>query len=506
MDPATEETSSLRLRELTGRLDYLEVEKRELYRAYKSLYERFLQKIESVLPILPSDASIHDCHEAVKRFCQRCPTMVEELIMLRQLMKRQKDEYCTTWHILDNEQTDTLTFPDWRKLQSHKSHVQVIEESFESESMGGMDYQVMQYYVHRLLKDQSEEARRFVLGKYNPFCTRLQARHKPQPEVSLGKHGRSVEVAHMIFSYCDLESCVALRQVSRQWYHSFQQFRSTLRNKLLERAPWFYNDGISWPDCVLIFVKRRRWDFSGQKKVDYVAPKKLVAIELQQGDTITSDFKALSFPTKPVKTTLSNSVIVLPPGTVIQHTKTFSHYILVVTYGGVFVFHGDNPLHHDHAIYCASQATGQYLEVGRFMFRKDPTGVQFLDFASKKLISYGPRKDWVPVAVYKGVVWMYSEGMVIPTFMDLQKGMFIVRKDKAMRVDSALFRQSINIPRMAVFGSCVIDFETGTVNDIETAYEPLNAQKKAIKRPKRDEPEFLMGYVGDVFHVYWTGC
>lgn len=93
----------------------------------------------------------------------------------------------------------------------------------------------------------------------------LESDH-PDLVVMKGKRGSNgacdipLEIAAMVYSYCDLESFVQLRQVSTCWYNAFQQTDSTLEAVVKNRFPWMRLEGelMTWRDCALVFVQRVR--------------------------------------------------------------------------------------------------------------------------------------------------------------------------------------------------------------------------------------------------------
>lgn len=75
------------------------------------------------------------------------------------------------------------------------------------------------------------------------------------------------EVQLNILQRCDLESLVALRHTCRSFYKCLDDFDEFLvREKVLERAPWFQTDSKldSWNACACVLVSRTRACLSGQ--------------------------------------------------------------------------------------------------------------------------------------------------------------------------------------------------------------------------------------------------
>lgn len=60
---------------------------------------------------------------------------------------------------------------------------------------------------------------------------------------SSGNAGLSVEIATMIYSNCDLKTCIQLRQVSTYWYNHFQKLDSMLEGMVKKRFPCMLLEG-----------------------------------------------------------------------------------------------------------------------------------------------------------------------------------------------------------------------------------------------------------------------
>ncbi|KAG5373229.1 hypothetical protein CJU90_0915 [Yarrowia sp. C11] len=173
--------------------------------------------------------------------------------------------------------------------------------------MAGMK---LQQNVHRLLRvqdsDMVQSVIRQVLNRYTCHLDRKPERSGAEVSLKEGSRRLPSEVAHMIFSFCDLESCVALRNANSFWFRQYSQAEHILKPALRKRAPWLQPEGDmkTWADCVLVFVSRltskkcRRVEnvfkkTSSPKQTNFPSPKPTKAVLSLQFlfDTMPADFE-----------------------------------------------------------------------------------------------------------------------------------------------------------------------------------------------------------------------
>lgn len=114
------------------------------------------------------------------------------------------------------------------------------------------------------------------------------------------------EIMLMLYSFCDVETCVALRGVNSGWFSAFNQIEPLFKGMLKYRNPWIKpgdGDLITWTDCALVFVARiksSKWKCTtgtgGDSLYTGVEPprrKAVVASELKLGERLPGNFKSL---------------------------------------------------------------------------------------------------------------------------------------------------------------------------------------------------------------------
>lgn len=110
------------------------------------------------------------------------------------------------------------------------------------------------------------------------------------------------EISALIYSYCDLETCVNLRQASAAWYNAYQHAERALELNVQERYPWMRpeEEMETWGDCALVFVGRNqndKWetliDFFMCGLSEEYEPRTLLAEELPHGEKLPDNFQGL---------------------------------------------------------------------------------------------------------------------------------------------------------------------------------------------------------------------
>lgn len=128
---------------------------------------------------------------------------------------------------------------------------------------------IVQSEVQKMMENQGDEEKHWVLLENNPFIAHLdRPRITPCPGIVTGKRStpsdsgfRHVppELASLILKNCDdLETCVNLREVNSIFYQEYSHCEPEFRTKIMSRYPWFHReeDTFTWAECVLVYLKR----------------------------------------------------------------------------------------------------------------------------------------------------------------------------------------------------------------------------------------------------------
>lgn len=210
-------------------------------------------------------------------------------------------------------------------IQAEIKQVKSLRQKHEAEVKARKKV-LLQSGLIRLVENQDDETKLWFfkthLAKYGAHVT---SRHwgTPRPVASLQNpslhvtnetsstaapkrtdSGLPSELMTLVYSFCDLETCVALREVNSGWFSAFKQLEPMLKKKLEKRNPWITpgdGDLITWTDCVLVFVGRLRnpkWEKVDlhtelEMNLDPVERKAVAASELKFGELLPSNFKSL---------------------------------------------------------------------------------------------------------------------------------------------------------------------------------------------------------------------
>lgn len=351
----------------------------------------------------------------------------------------------------------------------------------------------------------------------NSFASHL-APPAAKPEVKLERKqsnsALSREIMALVYSYCSLETCVALRQVDSQWYQEYQ--RIDMKSLLKARNPWITpDDGLTWGDCVLLFVSRLQ--SSDWVQVDSFADiieskelsehKTVVAGQLEYGEKLPANFEGLGM--YDTYSACSRDIQVrMDPWTLESWEKKkpspFDRVGDEFEYrGGKVTLAPEMQLHqdpeqfnitlgestislrlegsNDHAVFPLDQPNYNncvvYQGIGRdvggvfSVLRSD----HFLvDFDTRKLVKYSTDYRVTIVASYNGLIWVNKKGTIVPTLKDMQTpDKIYYRKNRHIRTASLglmekrgrfLSAYTSCLPRGTLF---LIDLSTGIVTKVE---------------------------------------
>lgn len=366
---------------------------------------------------------------------------------------------------------------------------------------GSRDTIVLQVQIEKMLERQPQGIKDYVLVHKNRFAERL-TKNTPKPVISLSQRKQRLntglhiplEISTIIYSHCDLESCVSLRQVSTSWYEAYQHSEKSLKTKIRARMPWMQpeDEMNTWGLCALVFVGRLRsnkWSTVNCLNKLYAKRKEtpveqLVAVELKPYEKLSDEFMGLRsdeslwvggkhLDLKTLETVngferfeyldsnekeydilYKGITITLPEEAVIDTYPPHTHfklpypitvnrlYITVRCEGYSYIF----PRSHPHYRYANKhfKNTGSFemnnvagIKVGFPGIECSKQEYRFLDPRTRRLREYMPRCRAVPKACYNGLFWWVEKNRnVIPTFIDLEKpGVMYYRKDKIITVD-----------------------------------------------------------------------
>lgn len=333
--------------------------------ALQKAVEQYLHDLDSIRPKLAVPSSKEQCLAAAEELIKRQAKLVKKMKKSRkQLMDedhevfgRQGTVECI-YHRLMQHKGATLSHAVRQHTQRQIDLLSRTDEKrirLIQTANGTRDGLLIQAEIRKLLENQSQEAQDWVHIHNNSFAKHLQ---RPNTRPMVLSERRNItpfsvdippEISNtLIYSHCDLESAVNLRETCRSWYDSyFHCCESILRTKVKERFPWIHleDDLRTWADCALVYVKRvtgKRWSVTNDihKLSSWRTPtqeKPLLVKNLEPDENLHPDFKSFEYTSrKPLSGEISSGTnsegetmvtvgdlnITLPSGAVVENVET----------------------------------------------------------------------------------------------------------------------------------------------------------------------------------------
>ncbi|KAG5357935.1 hypothetical protein CJU89_4426 [Yarrowia sp. B02] len=306
----------------------------------------------------------------------------------------------------------------------------------------------------------------------------------PCPEVKLEQHlapgsDLSPELLEMVYSYADLESCVALRQVNSAWYSAFQTLDYILRPKVKARNPWMEpgDADMSIKDIpesknlkkhsACVCLELEKWEklpsmFTGMSgeflcsggTCDHLHldalpsryykflrdPWTLKVTKDRVAGLLKPNERDMVMKSRGVTFTLPASFILKtsvedadpPPGPP-QGITHAEKYLIVNGQDSVYVLPRNKP-HYKHGVRFKRCLSGPYVCGDVFLF-VEANGTFAADLEKKKLVKISSdtnKGTERPVAFYNGLFWWHKNTSLVPTLFDLETKQLFYSPDKVI--------------------------------------------------------------------------
>ncbi|KAG5356646.1 hypothetical protein CKK34_6014 [Yarrowia sp. E02] len=317
------------------------------------------------------------------------------------------------------------------------------------------------------------------------------------PDVARAPSRRDIpsEILALIFSFAEVETALALREVNTQCYSMFQSLDTLLESKMKKRNPWIRpgdGDLKSWQDVALVFAKRLespKW--VGTDDIDnaevtgtLISKRTVVARELFFGHKLHPLFDCINDGSdcgtevcEHIHFSASGDRLSMNPWTLESRREQRCHKVMgfsgqksivlkldgvtmtlptsLFTLGeaediivdrstvcvltrslGCLIMPRSNP-HVDFGLVVDSvpHSAGDLTVLTQMEGFCSLGGYCLADFANQQLVKYTDSYKAPPAALYNGTVWLLrDERCMIPTFMDLKtpKKLYY-RPDKAIK-------------------------------------------------------------------------
>lgn len=462
--------------------------------------KQYEHDLQAARPLLAPGTSKEECLEAAQKLIEHGNQLSQQQARVRQIWDARLDIFHTrrmelyvfltrlqkSRRRLEEEMRDAIG-----EILYHVENYALIRSLTNKPN----DDIMVQGEIQKMMENQGDEEKHFVLLQKNPFLAHLdRPKTSPCPGTVNGKRSTPIgcryipaELACIIMRHCDLESSVNLRQVSSVFYQSYFHCENELREKIARRYPWFHReeDIFTWAECVLVYVKR----MSGRKKKWSVtddigkltAKRKLTPVRTLLAKRVKSiddwvpqyapfeiDKEMQEFWTAAVSVNGAGETvikvegfdkeIVLPPGTDFDTHATYMPHVVLLRHTMVvrhnqskmWVFLQSDP-HYKRAINTHTFHHDAFELPMVFGVVKDRPYVNdkeqrdlynFLDLRTGQLREFAPPTLARPVASYNGLMWwLVKDVYLIPTFVDLANpGNIYYRKDKIITLEKDKYR------------------------------------------------------------------
>lgn len=475
----------------TERFRELKSEGKAIHRETVKLMQSFENDLRDTRPKLAPSTSKEECLEACGQLIKRGKRLSRQQYEIREEWDYRVEEF-------QSDRLELFTF-----LLRLKKSKRSLDEKL-SDKIGEMVYQLENYVriqsvcndenddilvqgeIQKMMENQEDEAKEWVLIQKNPFAAHLD---RPTGPFGLVSDRRSTprdsihlppEIVSLIMSHCDLENCVNLRLVNSNFFQAYSSHCDhVLRDKLSRRYPWFLpeEDISSWAACALVYVKRlkrgKKWSVTddlsklnfGSRKTTPV--KTLLAKEVDSEENSVVPFNSFKIENSQrefwnaqvsvnqegetvVQVKDFDKQIVLPPGTDFETHAVYMPFVvllrdtMVVRHNQttMWVFPKSDP-HYKRALnthtfhFDAFELSKVFGVVINRPYVGERELYNFLDNRTGTLREFAPPTHAEPVASYNGLMWWkIKEKYLVPTFIDVDDPhkKIYYRKDKIISV------------------------------------------------------------------------
>lgn len=293
-------------------------ETKALEKRTELFFQQFAEEANSRQPVVSASLSKAECVSAAKEFresFQRFPDRRDP--EYQSLLKQFQHLFTVYDHVWRRDDVLLEEMPVAVQITRelyingpHRAGIRALENSFFTNE-GTQRVALLQAGLQKLVEGQDEVMKRwFWRQELRGFGGHVRVVGSIRPALDLRPGFECLKIPAdiilLIFAATDIETCVKLREVSRDWYVAFHDSEGLFERKLRERNPWIKPgdpDLQTWADCVLVFVKRLqsgKWetttaqDLSNiQVPVQPIVQRTVVGSELQLDEKLPSNFSGM---------------------------------------------------------------------------------------------------------------------------------------------------------------------------------------------------------------------
>lgn len=512
--------------------------------------------LQLICPPLPVPATKQQCLDAVERCKKLFVALTKDYREYQELVVRARNEqvkFEVSLHrqFLQHSKPSLYDYPEHTSFKvsdaiyEHRQKVLELNEDWRSDSVQ------LQRRLHKLVEGQDKELVEWyfaeVMSEFSDHVKIIKPSNITEAAVSDKRGVLPAEIRSLIYSHCDLESCVSLRQVSSEWFLTFQTLERDFKEKLpLRNISIFPGDDFqTWHDCVLVFVARvQKWTSTDSlQTVTYPETKpvkSLLARTSHPGEKVPSNLAALvsaycrswdfcphlhdrlesvrvnlkSFEVEREREwydlvdremiRVQDIDITLPPSIPVSHNLTVkvnSMCIVVQSETHTLVVPSDQP-HFKHGFLLENEKPASVRELGEVIVVKQEGNRywELLDLKTKSLIKFYDDYEHL-AACYGGAMWLHmgEAECLVPTIYDLQTpGKLYYSQDKIITGVDLL------IPFQGSRADGLSQFVVGSRGKVRVA-DLATAQVTKISGPANKDPakhtQTIPGFLDGKFQV-----
>lgn len=504
---------------------------------WKARKEDFLDARDFELPVPASRVECREMAFKMKTLFKR---------QMKRLVKEQEDKFCyikekmlvyeRMQRVLEAHQEEHYKTSEG--VDAHSSHKYLVDSDLKEmketvnkhkQRLKEHEKKLLRTRLRQMIREQPDEIQDWFIEEY----IELNKTHKKEScDLNLPP-----EVTSNIYASLDVETCVALREVSRSWYTGFQNSDFVFKKLLKERNPWLIPEGdiTTWGECVRVFVARLEWpdvpfvnDIEVDEKKEQV--ENMEAVELGIDEKLPTGFTGLKLldgqfqfkqrymrDLKTLETTQdSQEMIVVRED---ENEKVFRYKDIEITLpagsepieitigattvsvvlneedeedeededeedGHILIMPRDKP-HFKHAV--ITDISGEMEEKGPLVVIRGETvygnWYYLTDFENKQKFKYPSMTTSTVAAVYQGLVWWRIGDTLSPTFIDLRDPDFIYynRERTTTGVSTKKFKQGTGNAKNLTMcrtdtGMQVVNLTRGVITNVEFPEEEMEKE------------------------------
>lgn len=324
MDTSQSVLKRLRLNEIDRLLATLSKDTQRTHEIVITFFSEMEDDARKIKIVLPIPATREMCLHAAEDVRSAFDELLERYRLRKESIRKRIEQIVDVYNVI-GDRLDLLALGGSRRKPFMATKDKQVDGWAEASGMWlpFLQWQreepgiALQNKLQALVKHQDEELKRwFQKRMLREATSHIKIARSTRPGVDMNVNvsrnpllGSSLklpaEIMATIYDSSSLETCVALRQVNKDWYVAFRNLERVMERKMQERNPWIKPgdpDLLTWADCVLVFAGRLR---SGKWKTtehpedlsdlpeELVENRLVVGVELGLDEKLPANFSGM---------------------------------------------------------------------------------------------------------------------------------------------------------------------------------------------------------------------